>query len=80
VSKETLAQWVSLSSKKALTEGNIKKEFSGTGIWPLNKHAVDSMLVPSQPFQLPTKKVPRGARESREGGLQFGSQEQEAHA
>jgi hypothetical protein len=74
-SKETLAQWVSLSLKKALTEWNIKKGFSGTRIWPLNKHAVDSMPAPSQAFQLPVEEVPGGARESREVGLQFGSQE-----
>jgi hypothetical protein len=79
-SKETLMQWVSLSLKKALTEWNIKKGFSGPRIWPLNEHAVDSMLVPSQAFQLPVEEVLGGARESREAGLQFSSQEQEAHA
>lgn len=52
-SKEILAQWVSLSLKKALREGNIKKGFSRTWIWPLNehavdnKHAVDNMHAPS---------------------------------
>jgi hypothetical protein len=49
-SKDTLAQWVSLSLKKALTEGHIKKGFEATGIWPLNDHAVNNMLTPSEAF------------------------------
>jgi hypothetical protein len=76
-SKETLSQWVSLSLKKALTEWNIKKGFSGIGIWPLNEHAIDSMLVPSQAFQFPIEEVHGGAQESMEAGLGL---EQEAHA
>lgn len=59
-SKETLAQSVSLSLKKPLTKRNIKKGFSGTGIWLLNELAVDSMLRQSQPFQLPAEEVPEG--------------------
>jgi hypothetical protein len=47
-SKDTLAQWVSLSLRKALTESNIKKGFSSTGIWPFNEQAVDTMLAPSE--------------------------------
>jgi hypothetical protein len=39
-SKDTLAQWVSLSLRKALTKNNVKKGFSATGIWPLNQHLV----------------------------------------
>jgi hypothetical protein len=50
-SKDTLVQWVSLSLKKALTESNIKKGFSTTGIFPLDEHAVDNMLAPSDSFQ-----------------------------
>jgi hypothetical protein len=52
-SKDILVQWVSLSLKKALTENNIRKGFSGTGIWPLNVHVVDSMLGPSELFSFP---------------------------
>jgi hypothetical protein len=68
-SKEILAQWVSLSLKKALTEGNIQKRFSGTGIWPLNEHAIDSMLAPSQAFQFPVEELPESTGWSREAGL-----------
>jgi hypothetical protein len=50
-SKDTLAQWVSLLLEKALTEDNIKKDFIAMGIWPLNDHAVDSMLAASKSFQ-----------------------------
>jgi hypothetical protein len=50
-SKDTLAQWVSLSLKKALTEENIKNGFAATGIWALNENAVDCMLAPSEAFQ-----------------------------
>lgn len=49
-SKDTLAQWVSLSLKKSLTEGNIKKGSATIGIWPLNDHAMDNMLVLSESF------------------------------
>jgi hypothetical protein len=49
-SKDTLTQWVSLSLRKALTESNVKKGFSATGIWPLNQHVVDNMLAPSELF------------------------------
>jgi hypothetical protein len=49
-SKDTLAQWVSLSLKKALTKSNIRKGFATIGIWPLNDHAVDTMLAPSKSF------------------------------
>jgi hypothetical protein len=52
-SKETLAQWVSLALKKALTENNIQKGFLGTWIWPLNDHTVDNMLAPSLSFGMP---------------------------
>jgi hypothetical protein len=52
-SKDTLAQWVSLALKKALTENNIQKGFLATGIWPLNDHALDNMLAPSLSFERP---------------------------
>jgi hypothetical protein len=53
-SKDTLAQWVSLSLRKALTENNIKKGFSAIEIWPFNEQAMDTMLAPSEiyDFQL----------------------------
>jgi hypothetical protein len=47
-SKDTLAQWVSLSFRKALTKSNIKAGFPSTGIWPFNAQAVDTMLAPSE--------------------------------
>jgi hypothetical protein len=56
-SKDTLAQWVSLLLEKALTEDNIKKDFIAMGIWPLNDHAVDSMLAASKSFQSSTWRV-----------------------
>jgi hypothetical protein len=59
-SKDTLTQWVSLSLKKALTESNIRKGFSGTSIWPLNAHIVDSMLGPSQLFSYPLEEETMG--------------------
>lgn len=48
--KETLAHWVSLSLRKALTEANIQAGFRGAGIYPLNRHAVDRYLVPSDTY------------------------------
>jgi hypothetical protein len=49
--KETLAHWVSLVLRKALSKNNIEKGFSKTGIYPLNQTAVDKQLAPSQSFQ-----------------------------
>jgi hypothetical protein len=50
-SKETLAQWVSLGLKKALLNHNITKGFETTGIFPLNRTAMDSKLTPSENFE-----------------------------
>ena len=47
-SKETLAHWVSLALKKALTPHNIQKGFSATKIYPLNSKAMAKHLAPSQ--------------------------------
>ena len=49
-SKEILAQWVSLSLQKALSESNIRSGFRGAGIFPLNPRVVDSYLVPSETY------------------------------
>lgn len=49
--KETLAQWVSLSLKKALTASNICSGFRATGIHPLNKHAIDEDMGPSRVYR-----------------------------
>ena len=49
-SKETLAHWVSLALKKALTPHNIQKGFSATGIYPLNSQAMAKHLTPSEVF------------------------------
>jgi len=44
VSKEDLAQWVSLAFKKALTTTNICKGFLTIGIWPLNLDVMASKM------------------------------------
>ena len=49
-SKETLAHWVSLALKKALTQQNIRKGFSATRIYPLNADAMAKHLAPSEVF------------------------------
>ena len=49
-SKETLAHWVSLALKKALTPHNIQKGFSATRIYPLNFQAMAKHLAPSEVF------------------------------
>ena len=44
--------------KKAFTEKNIKKAFSATGIWPLNRDAIpDSMYFLSNTTDLPGKGI-----------------------
>ena len=50
-SKNILAQWVSLSLRKALTERNIQSGFRKAGIYPLNKNAVDHLFVTSEVFR-----------------------------
>lgn len=67
--KETLAQWVSLSLRKALTESNIRGGFRGAGIYPLNFHAVDSYLVPSETYGSEGQATNTSATNSAEGGL-----------
>jgi hypothetical protein len=48
--KEDLAQWVSLSLKKALTPQNIKAGFKATGILPLDKDRMSAKMGPSEGF------------------------------
>jgi hypothetical protein len=64
-SKETLAQWVSLGLRKALSVHNITKGFQTTGIFSLNRKAVDSKLMPSINFETEQEQgrrnVPTGA-------------------
>jgi hypothetical protein len=48
--KETLAQWVSLALRKALSEKNIKNGFTATGILPFNRSALDGQFAPSRVF------------------------------
>ena len=48
--KTTLAQWVSLGLRKALTSSNIVSGFRGTGIWPINPAAMNSKLTSSEIF------------------------------
>jgi hypothetical protein len=49
-SKEDLAQWVSLTFKKALTTTSICKGFSTIGIWPLNPNVMAGKIQPSKAF------------------------------
>ena len=48
--KETLAQWVSLSLRKALLVTNIQRGFATTGIWPINASAMEGKMGPSKDF------------------------------
>ena len=48
--KQVLAQWVSAGLQRALTVSNIQASFRSTGIWPLNPHAVDKYVAPSEQF------------------------------
>jgi hypothetical protein len=48
-----LAQWVSSTLKKALTESNIKSGFRAIGIWPLNIQAINQYMQPSIQFIQP---------------------------
>lgn len=49
--KETLAEWVSLALRKALSPKNIKNGFASTRIIPLNHSAVDGQFAPSRAFE-----------------------------
>ena len=62
--QETLAHWVSLSLCKALSESNIRAGFKGAGIYPLNPHAVDHFLAPSETYDQ------KGGGENRDCELQ----------
>ena len=52
-SKDTLAQWVSLALRKALSPSNIKEGFSAIGIFPLDFNALNEHFLPSQAFKDP---------------------------
>ena len=54
VTKEILANWVSLALKKALTTKNIQGGFRGAGIWPLNLEAMKLKMGPSEGFKRST--------------------------
>ena len=49
--KQTLAHWVSLGLKRALTVNNIMSGFKKTGIFPLDRTAMGSQLGPSSTYQ-----------------------------
>jgi hypothetical protein len=49
--KATLAQWMSMALKRAVSSDNIRKGFKSTGILLLNREAVDGLLIPIQPFR-----------------------------
>ena len=68
--KDVLSQWVSLALQKALSESNIKKGFSATGIFPLNFHAMDSHLLPSEVFTTPDGEAKHGhVGDEEQGGM-----------
>lgn len=46
--KETLAHWVLLALQKAFSPTNIQSGFRATGIFLLNRQAVDKHMVPTQ--------------------------------
>jgi hypothetical protein len=48
--KTTLVHWVSLALRKALTMNNIRKGFSATGIFPINRLAIQSQMLPSEAY------------------------------
>lgn len=50
-SKYTLARWISLALKKALSTQNIKSGFHGIGIWPLNAEAVNTQCRLSEAYR-----------------------------
>ena len=50
--------WVSAGLQRALTSINIKAGFFYTVIWPLDAHAVDRYLGPSQPLSQPQQGDP----------------------
>ena len=54
VTKETLANSMSLALKKSLANKNIQGGFRGAGIWPLNLEAMKLKMGPSQGFKRPT--------------------------
>ena len=51
VDKNTLAHWVDLALKKALSKSNIVAGFRATGIWPLNLERMEAKVGPSRSFQ-----------------------------
>jgi hypothetical protein len=49
--KHILAQWVVLSLRKALSVNNIQNGFSSSGIFPLNRHAIDNFFTTAATYQ-----------------------------
>ena len=58
--KSTLAHWVHLALRKALTKDNIKSGFRATGIYPVNPAALNSYLAPSEIFATSTDAAAAG--------------------
>jgi hypothetical protein len=56
-----------------LTESNIQKGFSATGIWPLNDHVVDNMLAPFEIFEIPLQETEEESGNSLTGSLHVDS-------
>jgi hypothetical protein len=82
--KQTLAQWISLALGKALSPNNITKGFSATGIYPLNRHAVDKDLTPSETFGRNsaggvTAEVGEGGSQQLDSGEQGSDEEEEGN-
>ena len=51
VGKQTLCEWTSKALKRALTPTNIRVGFRGTWIWPLDRKALKSSMLPSRGFE-----------------------------
>ena len=51
VDKNTLAHWMDLALKKALSKSNIVAGFRATWIWPLNLERIEAKVGPSRSFQ-----------------------------
>ena len=54
VTKENLANWISLALRKALSPTNIQSGFRGAGIWPLNLEAMRRKMGPNEIFKRQT--------------------------
>ena len=60
VEKETLAHWVDLSLKRALSNSNVMAGFRSTGIWPLSLEKMQQKLTSSKThYSIPSETLIR---------------------